>query len=462
MNIRLRITVLFVVLVASIIMLFSLSVYYLFEQFREQEFYQRLRDKAITTVRLLEDVGGITQELLHSIDRNNLTSLPEEEITIYGAQNQVIYDSGKQPYPIGLAALAQVRAGKELQLREGNHEIFCVRYVDKHQKTLVLVAYAADLYGFSNLERLRYILLAGWVSSLFLVGIAGWIFANDTLRPVAEINEQVNNISARNIHERLKIGREKDELAQLAGTFNDLLNRLDEAFQSQKSFVSHASHELRTPLTILMGEMEVTLLQQRSPEQYQTAIRGTLEEAKKMRDLINSLLELARLNSETVQTNFKPQRVDDLLWQARGYLVQKGLDYRVNIVLDELPENESDWVVNCDDSLLRMAFLNLMQNGCKYSPKQEVTVSLKSNNGKLHLFFADQGVGIAPEDLPHVFEPFYRSQRVNGVKGHGVGLALTRRIVQLHRGEIEINSELGKGTIIEIKLSSVKNTFQQI
>jgi hypothetical protein len=105
MNIRLRLTILFAVLVASIMLVFSLSVYYLYDQFREQEFNNRLREKALTTVRLLEDVGGITEELLHAIDRNNLTTMYKEEVTVYNVQNQVIYDSGKEPFPVNIDLL---------------------------------------------------------------------------------------------------------------------------------------------------------------------------------------------------------------------------------------------------------------------------------------------------------------------------------------------------------------------
>ena len=169
MNIRLRLTILFAVLVASIMLVFSLSVYYLYDQFREQEFNNRLQEKALTTVRLLEDVGGITEELLHAIDRNNLTTMYKEEVTVYDAQNQVVYDSGKEPSPVTADLLARIRRGKVFRQQDGEKEIIGVRYIDKKKQILVVMAYAIDLYGFSKLERLRNILIMGWVVSLFLV-----------------------------------------------------------------------------------------------------------------------------------------------------------------------------------------------------------------------------------------------------------------------------------------------------
>ncbi len=446
MNIRLRLTILFAVLVASIMLVFSLSVYYLYNQFREQEFNKRLQEKALTTVRLLEDVGGITEELLHAIDRNNLTAMYKEEVTVYNEQNQVVYDSGKEPFSIDVNLLESIRNGKVFRQQDGEKEIIGVPYIDKRRQKLVVIAYAIDLYGFSKLERLRNILITGWAVSLFLVLLAGWLFAGDALRPVSEIIEQVKNISARNIHERLKAGRQKDELAQLADTFNDLLARLEDAFKSQRSFVSHASHELRTPLTIMMGQLGVALLQKRTPEAYQDAIKEAIEEVKKMRDLVNGLLELARLNDDTSQFNFRPVRIDDLLWQAREMLLSVSPHYNIQIEFDEFPEEEEALEIQGDASLLQTAFINLMENGCKYSNNHRVNVTLYIQEYGIEIAFEDDGIGISESDLPHIFEPFYRADSSKYVKGHGVGLALTQRIVKLHGGDITVLSEVGKGT----------------
>jgi two-component system heavy metal sensor histidine kinase CusS len=308
------------------------------------------------------------------------------------------------------------------------------------------MAYAIDLYGFSKLERLRNILITGWVVSFFLVLLAGWFFAGDALRPVSEIIEQVKNISATNIHERLKAGRQKDELAQLAATFNDLLTRLEGAFKSQRSFVSHASHELRTPLTIMMGQLGVALLQKRTPDAYQDTIKETLEEVKKMRDLVNGLLELARLNDDTSQFNFRPVRVDDLLWQAREMLLNLAPNYNIQIEFDEFPEEEEALEIQGDPSLLQTAFINLMGNGCKYSEDNRVNITLSMQENGIQISFVDNGIGISALDLPHIFEPFYRAESTQFVKGHGVGLALTKRIVKLHRGNITTISQVGEGT----------------
>ncbi len=446
MNIRTRLTLLFVLLVASILLLFSVSVYYLYDQFRQQEFEQRLEEKALTTVRLREDVGEVPQA--------DLPVMADEQITIYNNQGRVLYSQGsKRPrFPVTPSFLQKIPPKQSRYVRLGDIEAVGVRYQNHRKESFVILAAGSDRYGFSKLERLRQILIFGWILCLFIVGIAGYLFATDALRPVAELIAQVNSISATNIHERLRVGRQRDELADLARTFNALLSRLEKAFVSQKSFVSHASHELRTPLTVMMGQIEVTRLQTRSSQEYEASFDALLDEVKNMIRLVNGLLELARASSDVATLNYQPVRIDELLWQAQSQIIQKRPNYQIDIDFENLPDQEEDLVILGEESLLQTAFQNLMENGCKYSPDESVAVRLSFEPGQVHLTFANRGYGISTADLPHVFEPFYRSESTMTIQGHGIGLALTQRIIELHRGQIKVESTVGKETKFRITL----------
>ncbi|MFD2569617.1 sensor histidine kinase [Spirosoma soli] len=446
MNIRTRLTLLFVLLVASIMLLFTVSVYYLYDQFRQQEFEQRLEEKAFTTVRLREDVGEFPQ--------GDLPVMTNEQVTVYNDQGAVLYNQGKQRprFPVPASFLKKITLRQSQYIRVGELEAVGVRYLSSKGKSLIIVASANDRYGLSKLDRLREILFFCWLLSLVIVGIAGYLFATDALRPVSELIAQVNAISATNIHQRLRVGRQRDELADLARTFNDMLTRLEEAFISQKSFVSHASHELRTPLTVMMGQIEVTRLQSRSIDEYETTLDGLLDEVKSMIRLVNGLLELARANADAVTVNYQPVRIDELLWQAQSQILQKRPDYVVDIDFDNLPSQEEELVINAEESLLQTAFQNLMENGCKYSPDGRVSVRISFETGEVHLTISDHGYGIAQDDIPHIFEPFFRSDATMTIKGHGIGLALTKRIIELHRGQIAVGSTVGEGTTFYITL----------
>lgn len=449
MNIRTRLTLLFVLLVASIMLLFTVSVYYLYDQFRQQEFEQRLVDKALTTVRLREDVGDVPKE--------DLPVIVNEQVTVYNARGEILYNQGnKRPrLAVSPAFLNSVSQQQPNYKRIGDLEFIGVKYVNAQKQTLTIVASGNDRYGFSKLVRLREILFSGWLLSLAIVGVAGYLFATDALRPVAELVKQVNAISATNIHMRLHVGRQRDELAYLAFTFNDLLGRLEEAFVSQKSFVSHASHELRTPLTVMMGQIEVTRLHARSTGEYEQAFDALLDEVKSMIRLVNSLLELARVSADASVLTLQPTRLDEVLWQAQSQIVSKKPDYQIAIDFESLPDQEEDLVILGEEALLQTAFQNLMENGCKYSANGRVSVRISLGTGQVHVTISDTGNGIPPADLPYIFEPFYRSKSTMTANGHGIGLALTQRIILLHGGHISVDSTEGKGTTFRITLPVV-------
>ena len=451
MNIRTRLTLSFTLLVGTILVGFSLAIYFFYARYRQDEFFDRLQKKAYTTARLLTAANGISPELLRAMDQNELTVLFAEEITIYDLAGGIIFESGRHPYPVAPAVLSDVRRGKIVRLRKGEKEIAIIPY---HQErgNLVVAIYAIDRYGFNKLERLRNILFTGWFISIVVTLLAGRFFAGKALKPVSHIVSQVQGISASNIHARLEKGKEKDELSQLSQTFNAMLSRLEEAFTLQKSFVAHASHELRTPLTIITSQIEVTLMHERPSTGYRAVLESVLEEVKRMNKLANDLLELARASADAATLPFRSVRIDELLWQARAELLRKSPDYAVHIGFETLPDREADLTVEGNGSLLKTAFLNLMENGCKYAADRRVAVTMHTRPPALEVRFVDQGTGIAADDLPHVFEPFYRVAHTQQVSGHGIGLPLTHRVIGLHGGTIRLESVVGRGTTVYLTL----------
>lgn len=449
MTIRARLTGLFTLLVGSILLLFSLSIYLFSAHFRKIDFYDRLRDKALMTARVWDDADDMA--------RTDLSLPTNERVTIYSPTDQLIFSVGTGYSPtITPTLLRQIRAGGERQWANEQAETIGVAHLSRAGQRLVIIASAYDRYGFNKLRRLRDILFFGWLASLLVVGVAGWRFASDALRPVAGIAEQVNAISGSNIHQRLRVSRQRDELAELARMVNNMLSRLEEAFVSQRSFVLHASHELRTPLTIIRGNLDVALMQPRDTAYYEQTLTDVLDEVKKMTGLANGLLDLARASSDAVSASFKPVRLDEQLWQARANLLHNHPDYTVAIDFDTLSEQDDDLTIPGDEALLRTAFQNLMENGCKYSPGNSVSVRISFASQAVTLTFADQGYGIPADDLPHLFEPFYRSSHTTGkAPGHGIGLALTHRIVTLHNGQLTVDSEQGRGTTVTISFGQI-------
>jgi signal transduction histidine kinase len=447
MNIKSRLTLLFTTLVGSIMALFCIATYFVYDQYRERQFYSFLNERSQTIAQLVEATDSISKDEIVKRERENKTVLLDEEITIYDGADSVIFSSAAQHFPITAETLSDVRSGAEIRKKNEEKELIVIRHIlVDHSKPWVIAATARDVLGMDQLKRLREILIVGWFLSLVLVGVAGWQFANDAIKPVSDIIAQVNNISAGNLHDKVIVGREKDELALLAQTFNLMLNRLEIAFVAQKNFVSHASHELRTPLALIMSEVEVALMKERTANYYQDALKGILSETKEMNELVNRLLELARTEEHAFRVRFSNIRIDEVLWQAKASIQQKNHGYEVHIHYDKIPEDENELKRYGDESLLRTAFVNLMDNACKYSDNKTVNVYLETTKDLITVSFKDAGTGIASSELPYVFDTFYRSATTMNKAGYGIGLALTKRIITMQGASIEVESQPGEGT----------------
>jgi signal transduction histidine kinase len=249
------------------------------------------------------------------------------------------------------------------------------------------------------------------------------------------------------LHKRVHEGNRRDEIAQLAMTFNQMLFRLEDAFVSQRSFVSHASHELRTPLTNTLGTLETSLRYDQNPADWRESMVIAVEELKKVIALTNGLLGLAKVTDGPVAlTNVQ---VDDCLLTAIAQ-VQTKYPGR-NLPLQFMTNEEDSFTVKGNDTLLTTAFLNVLDNACKYSG-EAVSVQLQLKKEQITVTVADQGRGITETDAAHIFDPLYRGENVDDVPGYGIGLAITQKIIDLHQGILQITSNENRGTLVTISL----------
>jgi signal transduction histidine kinase len=272
------------------------------------------------------------------------------------------------------------------------------------------------------------------------------------LQPISKVIHEVDDISATSLHRRVNAGNGKDEMSKLSSTFNNMLERLEQAFTTQKQFISNASHEIRNPLTAILGQIDVALLNERSANEYIKVLQSVREDITNLKTVANRLLLLAQASMEDVEKRFTTLRLDQLLWDSRAELQKLHPEYQISIEMDSSIDDESRLNVNGDEQLLKAAIINVLDNGCKYSVNNRVSVLLKSSAGKTMLEFKDHGIGIPEEDLPHLFEPFYRGKNTDSYKGNGIGLSLVYRIVKSHFGDIRIQSQINAGTIITIFL----------
>lgn len=454
MKIRTRLTLLFSIIFAVITIGGSLIIYASSANYREEQFYDRLQGNAINTARLLIKVDEIDANLMRIINRNKV-GLINEQVLVYNNQNQRIYNSAEHiPTSVDTELLNRIRKAKEVKYRNQDKEALGMIF-SNNGDDFVVIASALDKYGISKLQNLKVTLIIVSASAIIIILIAGWLFAGQALKPIASIINQVDEISASKLHERLNEGNGTDEIAQLAITFNKMLARLESAFQMQRNFISYASHELRTPLTAVTAQLDVTLQKPRDTEYYRKVSESVLEDIQQLSVLTNGFLNMANASLDKSEIRFETVRVDELLWQVRDEIMKVHPDYKVNIDYKEFPENENALETKANDQLLKVAFSNIVDNACKYSDNKQVDIEIAFLPEEVKISFADKGVGIPQSDLEKIFEPFYRANNVKPIKGHGLGLSLTQRIIKLHDGRLLINSSQGNGTTITVTLPSL-------
>jgi len=452
MQIRSKLTLQFIVVVATILFVSFVSIYLSSKAYYEEEFFGRLKNKAITSADYLVQSSVIDSVVMLEIQRYQKDLLFNEKITVFDSSlsNQLFTSNDSLMMAMPSSLLIKLRASNEVRIRYGDFHILGLKY-HLRDRGYFIVASAVDKFGSSKLANLLQTLIISFLIIIVIIAVSGWIYAGRALKPIISVIEQVKEISPANLSERLKASGNKDEIGTLINIFNELLDRTETAFKLQRSFVANASHELKNPLTIITSQLEVCLLKDRSNEDYKKLIESVLEDIEDLNSVTIKLMELANITHGATIGNFKTLRIDEVLWQSRGDFVRRNKEeYEVIYEIANLPDDESRLYFVGSEPLLKALFINLMQNSCKFSYDNKVRIKLSYVNNRINVHFIDYGPGIPQADLPSIYEPFYRGQSTRTVKGHGIGLSIVNRIAEIHNIEIQIETKIGEGTSFKL------------
>ena len=296
-----------------------------------------------------------------------------------------------------------------------------------------------------TLHTIMIILCISIPMALILFGYGGWFLAGVALKPVDLITRSARKITAENLSHRLDVINPNDEIGQLARTFNDTLARLENSFIRVRRFSVDVSHELRTPLTILRGETELGLKLAKDPDEFRDLLISNLDEIKKMSAIMENLLFLSKAEEGGLYLDLQKIDLHEFLLDLIQQPIMLAQETGVEISL----EGDSPVFVNADRIRLRQIFMSLLENGVKYNRNEgKVLIKVKHSVGHAQVTVYDTGVGIAQEDLPYVFDRFYRvdKDRNSESGGTGLGLSLARSFTIAHGGTIEARSEFGHGS----------------
>jgi|SRR5690606_13319712 two-component system sensor histidine kinase ArlS len=455
MKIRTKLTLLFTLITGTIVLAFASVIYLSAKENKDKEFYSLLKKEAVTKSNLFFN-AKVETKTLQDIYRSNRQILNEVEVAIYDSNFNLLYHDAVD---IDLVKetpemLNEIYVKGDMQFYQDDWQTIGLRY-EFDGENYIITATAYDQYGYNKLSSLLKNSILVFIISILFIYIAGLVFSKKAFDPIKEMIKKAKRISATNLHLRLTNNGSKDELSQLANTFNDMLIRLENSFNAQKHFVSNISHELRTPLAAIITELELSTNKEQTIEAYKTAVQNVLNDAKKLARLSNSLLDLAKASYDASEISFKPVRIDEILLDARQQVQQMNPNYRIDIHFEKAFESDNQICINGNEYLLKVAFANLFENGCKFSEEYHSVVSTSFDNKKIILKFSDKGIGIAEKDLKKIFTSFYRGENEKYADGNGIGLSLTQKIILLHNGSISVTSQKNEDTIFTVELPYV-------
>jgi signal transduction histidine kinase len=301
-----------------------------------------------------------------------------------------------------------------------------------------------------TLGNLKLIILISTPLYILFASLGGWFLAQRALRPIDYITKTAREIRKGNLTQRLMLPRTEDEVGRLATTFDEMLDKLESSISKEKRFASDASHELRTPVSIISAQVEQTLSgNKRSERDYRQALKKILMESKKMSYIISQLLMFYRGDEGKYELNFEildlNMIVEEVANEFKGIASDNGIE--INFEVKEKVK------IRADQTLITRLLINLIDNAIRYSKKDgKVNIVVFREKDFANIIVEDNGIGISKKDIPYIFDRFYRSDRSRTGQGTGLGLSIVKWIVDMHKGEIKVESEINRGSRFIVKL----------
>lgn len=450
MKIHYRIIYLLISVFFIYTLLFSGFIYYSISNFAFTDFYKRLEIRAATTAKIQLD-NPDNASIIKEIRQEYLEKLPNQKDYIFPIKdNAIVLADGQESLPeeFGNTLLNQGFGS----FRKGSIFYSGIKYTTIKGAEYIVVVSADNYFYSHHIAYLRNLLITSLLYALLLIVLVSMLISRTLVRPVQQIIKEVEMIGSENLHLRLRLPKSKDSIRNLAQTFNDMLNRLETTFETQKNFVSNASHELNTPLTSIIGEADYALSKERDAEQYKESLTDILCEAEKLEQKTKALLLLAQTGFDGKSQKLARLRADQLILDVKETVQKLNANFKIGLDFSLLPENPEMLKVKGNFHLLHLALTNIVVNGCKYSNGQPVFIALGASDTHVVIVVRDSGIGIPEKEMPYIYDPYFRASNTSEYAGYGIGLPLSRNIILMHNGELQVTSVEGKGTSVKINL----------
>ena len=434
MNLKLRFALFFTFFVAVILVISSSSIYFLYYNYRSGDYYKRLQSEARQTVdefianRAFRKGSG---QMPHPFRKDMFSN--ENLLILDSAYNVLFKDPDSYNYTSDEVLMKNIFAAPGFEYKYQIGERDCIGLYIEKQKLYVLIS-AVDQNGLRKLSTLQTILAAVFLGGILLTSIMSFFFVQHAFKPLAKLSLLMKSTTEMSLSERLDEPNGRNELNSIVQNFNGMLERLNEAFESQKSFVHHASHELRTPLATMLAQTEAALRKDLSIEEYRQVLQSLKEDQEGLVDLSNSLLLLSQYERIQSANKWPPIRIDEVLYDTMSNARKMLSPIEIELQFAQVPDDEKDLMVKGNEALLKVAFTNLIKNAWQYSADKKVMITIETSGQHVIVHFDNNGDHLSESEIDKLKVPFFRGSNAVNVKGFGLGLSIVQRIMLLHHG----------------------------
>ncbi len=441
MSIKLRFALIFSGFVAIMLAVSSISIYVLYSNFRETEFYNRVKSEGNIFHNYVYEIKDPKQaafaKMLSGIYTN---SVFDEKLLVIDSSGKVMNKLPETLQPnFDQALLNEIKLKKEIRFETNNYQT--VGTYNSRTKYYT-IASGFDISGYRKLHNLEIILAIVFFMGMLVTALFSFFFVQQAFKPLLALNKQIKRTTISNLKDRLIVVDNFPEINQIANSYNAMLERLNKAFEFQKSFVQHASHELRTPLAIMLSQTESAINKKMTEPDIHNLLVSLKEDQQGMIDLTNSLLLLSQYEQLGYQKDWPMTRVDEAVVEAASQVMQMFPDALIHIGFKVIPESDEAFFVVGNESLLKSVFINLSKNAYLYAFDKKVDILMETSKGKIKVQVVNNGLTLSDEDSSKMMQPFYRGKNaVNAnTKGFGLGLSIVTRILFAHHGQVEYDA----------------------
>jgi signal transduction histidine kinase len=433
MNLKLRFALLFTSFVAVILIISSFTIYFLYSNYRQEDFFRRVKRGGLAIYDLYREEGNKRDSLKMIKQVSRVVLLTQTEVVLDSTGRVIYKDPDTLTHFPNKVILDKIKASDEYTFQDDTMRQYMGIYMPDSQHYIWTSAY--DRTGIKKMDNVKLILIGVLIGALLLTAFVSFFFVQSAFKPLRKLREQMQRTSDPNLAEKVIESRGNDEMKLIARSYNEMLERQKNVFNQQKSFVHHASHELRTPLASMLSQTESAFNRDLDVEGYKKTLLSLKEDQQEMIELTNSLLLLSQYEKLTFSEDWEILRIDEVLYDT--IKATKKMLPQANISMEflEIPKEEN-LLIKGNEALLRSAIRNLIRNAFQYSDNKSVTISLFADDDKVELIFDNSGTQLSKEEQKSLFIPFFRGDNAIKKKGHGLGLAIVQRITDVHKGHV--------------------------